>query len=77
MKKKLVSKDEPEFVNLEDSQSIQISKDAKIRKFTVGKMYLERESRLWLDRLLLKRRCMRLMDPIIHLSRNQKWRERE
>lgn len=58
MKKKLVSKDEPEFVNLEDSQSIQISKDAKIRKFTVGKMYLERESRLWLDRLLLKRRCM-------------------
>lgn len=58
MKKKLVSKDEPEFVNLEDSQSIQIAKDAKIRKFTVGKMYLERESRLWLDRLLLKRRCM-------------------
>lgn len=39
MKKKLLSKDESEFDDLKDSLSVQIDKDAKIRKFTVGKMY--------------------------------------
>ena len=35
MKKKLLSKDESEFDDLKDSLSVQIAKDAKIRKFTV------------------------------------------
>lgn len=39
MKRKLLSKDEPEFDDLKDAQSVQIAKDAKIRKFTVGKVY--------------------------------------
>lgn len=55
MKKKLLSKDESEFDDLKDSLSVQIDKDAKIRKFTVGKMYPRREPRLWLYKLLQKR----------------------
>lgn len=39
LKKKLLSKDESEFDDLKDSLSVQIAKDAKIRKFTVGKVY--------------------------------------
>ena len=39
LKRKLLSKDESEFDDLKDSLSVQIDKDAKIRKFTVGKMY--------------------------------------
>ena len=39
MKRKILSKDEPTFGDLEDSQPIQIAKDGKIRKFTVGKVY--------------------------------------
>lgn len=39
LKKKLLSKDEPEFDDLKDSQSVQIAKDAKISKFTVGIVY--------------------------------------
>lgn len=45
----------------EGSWPTQITKDAKIRKFTVGKCPLERRLRVWLNILLLEKLDMCLM----------------
>lgn len=73
LRKKLLSKKNQTFVDLEGSQPIQIDKDAKIRKFMLGKCFLEGSSRVCMD-ILLKWFGMWLMNPLNPLSTSQKYR---
>lgn len=68
LKKELLSKKEPLFDDLEDSQSIQIAKDAKIRKFTFEKVYPRERTNIEAGQTFDEEMRYVTNDLIIHLT---------
>lgn len=53
LRKKFLSKKEPGFDDLGNSQLIQFPRDEKIKTVTPGKHAIEKKPRMWLDNLLI------------------------